>query len=119
MVVNGVLWGKTGTRFTHVQTDGLKTTYSKKYSYTCAKTRNNRNTEKNTMFGFDMHQGTSGFSWSFKKNWANKRTVIFSLSSGNAGDAPYGSELIKKLGKQKSKDICLWTKLTKTITLDF
>ena len=45
--------------------------------------------------------------------------VIFSLSPGDAGDAPCGRELIKKLGKQKNKDICLWTKLTKTTTLDF
>jgi hypothetical protein len=45
--------------------------------------------------------------------------VIFSLSPGNAGDAPFGRELIKKLGKQKSKDICSWIRRMKAMILDF
>ena len=36
--------------------------------------------------------------------------VIFSLSPGNAGDAPCGRELIKKLGKQKKQRYLLMDK---------
>ena len=36
--------------------------------------------------------------------------VIFSLSPGNAGDAPCGRELIKKLGKQKKQRYLLMGK---------
>ena len=36
--------------------------------------------------------------------------VIFSLSPGNAGDAPCGRELIKRLGKQKKQRYLLMDK---------
>ena len=44
--------------------------------------------------------------------------IVFSLSPGNVGDSPCGRELIKKFGKQKSQNICLWI-IMQVMTLDF